>query len=322
MQFGVKVDYSKPDLMRSPWYDPFFKKDGEIVKRKADHAPYIKRGVKQADYTIATVYAWNEYDPEDLYIKQSNMNDICFDPETGEILNETPVKPLSAYSISDINIIQGSKTPRGSYTPAASTSLFDQLREECYPLYSKKKIWGYYLVLSVARQLGEGQSEKRITDTARRVFEWIEKEFPKSHDASKAANGKGTLWANIRWLRERMKKQLLVDFANKEGFSRQYAHKLKKAGKVYDQFGKLFYTKNKIDCDSYVKKFDLVIPIVGDKASIGNIDNKHVNHFSEDIHLFENTSQMSHVEIEIPPPIPPPRAICSYSTRELVEMWF
>jgi hypothetical protein len=215
------------------------KRDGEMVKRKADQVRYIKRGMVQADYTLPTVYEWNEYDPEDLYIKQSNLNDLCWDQETGEILNEQPL------SVSDI--IQHARTPHMGCNHAASTTLFDQLREQCYSLYSNKKLWGYETVLSIARQLGEGQSEKKVTDTAKGVFEWIETEFPKSHDASKAYNGKGTLWANIRWCGLRMKGQLLVDFANKEGFTRQYASKLKKDNKIYEQFGGYFYTKNKID---------------------------------------------------------------------------
>jgi hypothetical protein len=305
-KFGVKVDRSRTDLMRSPWYDPFMKRDGEMVKRRADQIPYRKRGMVQADYTLPTVYEWNEYDPEDLYIRQSNLNDLCWDQETGEILNEQPL------SVSDI--IHHARTPHMGCNPAGSTSFFDQLREECYPLYSKKKLWGYDLVLSIARQLGEGQSEKKIIDTARGVFEWIERKFPQSHDASKAYNGKGTLWANIRWCGQRMKGQLLVDFANKEGFSRQYASKLKKAGKIYEQFGRFFYTKNKIDDpESYIEGFHS--DVAGNKDDGSSIHNKHVNQQEDDRHLSQSVSLM---EVEIEPPRPPPKVM---SARELIEMW-
>ena len=308
-KFGVKVDHSKTELMRSPWYDPFYKRDGETVKRKADCAKYIKRGKAQADCTLPTVYEWNEYDPEDLYFKPSNLNDLCWDQETGEILAERPQGSEAIYSTSDIiqhEIIKGGRDAAGS------TSLFDMLREECYPLYSKKKVWGFDLVL-FSRQTTwrRHMSEKRITDTAKAVYEWIEREFPKTHDASKAHNGKGTLWANIRWCRERMKKQLLVDFANKEGFSRQYAFKLKRDGKIYEQFGDFFYIKNKIDDpDSYIKKFHLKVAVTGDKEMGSSIHNKHVNQPSDDVELFQNMNLM---EVERPPPEPPPKVLMTMS---------
>jgi hypothetical protein len=282
------------------------KRDGEMVKRKADQVRYIKRGMVQADYTLPTVYEWNEYDPEDLYIKQSNLNDLCWDQETGEILNEQPL------SVSDI--IQHARTPHMGCNHAASTTLFDQLREQCYSLYSNKKLWGYESVLSIARQLGEGQSEKKVTDTAKGVFEWIETEFPKSHDASKAYNGKGTLWANIRWCGLRMKGQLLVDFANKEGFTRQYASKLKKDNKIYEQFGGYFYTKNKIDDPNiYIESFHLAV--TGSEDNGSSIHNKHVNQQEDDRYLFESMNLM---EVEIEPPIPPPKVM---SALEFIDLW-
>jgi hypothetical protein len=305
-KFGVNADRSKVMIMRSPWYDPFFKRHGEMVKRKADCAPFVKRGVKQADYTLPTVYGWNEYDPEDLYFKESNLDDICFDAETGEIFE--PIQP--SLSVSDIT--QGPKSYRTGRNPAASTSLFDELREACYPLYSKKKIWGFELVLSLARQIGDGQSEKRITDTAKGVFEWIEREFPKSHNASQAANGKGSLWANIRWYGERAMKALLTDFAEKEGFSRQYAYKLKKEGKIYDQFGNFFYTKNKIaDPVSYIEKFHRNVFSDGNNHGGSSITNKHDNQGNDEGRLPENVNlveaEIVHKEVEIKPPTPPPR---------------
>jgi hypothetical protein len=316
-KFGVKVDHSKPELMRSPWYDPFYKREGETVKRKADCVAYKKRGKLQADYTIPTVYEWNEYDPEDLCFKPSNLNDLCWDQETGEII---------AAPISVNDIIQHPTIFKVGRNAAGSTSLFDQLREACYSLYSNKKLWGYDTVLSIAKDLGEGTySEKKITDTAKGVFDWIEREFPKSHDATKARNGKGTLWANIRWYRERMKKALLADFAEKEGFSRQYASKLKKAGKIYEQFGGYFYTNNKIDDpESYINKFHLNV-VTGDKENGSSIHNKHVNQPQDAVELFDNMSLLSentnHKEVETKPPIPPPKVIMSMSAVDAEEMF-
>lgn len=310
-KFGVKVDRSKPDLMRSPFYDPFMKRNGKMVKRKADSFSYIKRGKVQADYTMPTVYEWNEYDPEDLFIKSSDLNDICWDLETGEVIAEK--RSEVAISVLDIQSMPHFRTP---YNPAGSTSLFDMLREKCYPLYSKKKIWGFDLVLSIARQLGEGQSEKKIIDTAKGVFDWIEVEFAKSHDATKAANGNGTLLANIRWYKERAKKALLTDFANLQGFSRQYAHKLSRKGKIYEQFGGFFYTKDRVaDPVSYVNGFRIEVV---SKENGSSIHNKHVNQAEATLAEF---FEISRVEVERPPPIPPPKDISSFNGRQLAALW-
>jgi hypothetical protein len=298
-RFGVKVDHSKPELMRSPFFDPFY---GKNKKRKAAEN-YIKRGRKQADFARVTVYEWNEYDPDDLYIKPCDLNGICWDDETREAVTTQPT-----YSKDDI--IQMPRMEIG-YNPAGSTSLFDQLREACYPMYSKKKIWGYDFVLSLAKSLGDGQSERKITDTAKEVFEWIEREFLKSHDASKAHNGKGSMWANMRWCKERTKKQLLVDFATKEGFSRQHASKLSKTGKIYEQFGRYFYARNKVnDPTSYIKSFHLVVPSNQDDKEINSvITNKHVNQplgHANVVNLFED---MNHQEVEKPPPRSSPNGL-------------
>lgn len=301
-KFGVKVDYSKPENMRSPFFDPFIGK-GQQRKRKRAAGDYVKRGKVQADYTTVTVYEWNEYDPEDLYHKQPNLYDICFDPDE---------------ALPSFVIVQHEKTTRvkGKYNSAGSTTLFDQLREACYSMYSKKDLWSFDLVLSLARQLGDEYSDKKISTTATEVFDWIEREFPKSHDGSKAG-GKGSMWASIRWSKARRQRECLVDFAGREGFSRQYAFKLKKDNKIYEQCGSYFYTKNKIDDpDGYINRFHVVSTNSEENGSV--IYNKHVNQGDDDRHLFEDMNLM---EVEIEPPIPPPKVMMALGAMRLVELW-
>lgn len=301
-KFGVKVDYSKPENMRSPFFDPFIGKSQE-KKRKRASGDYIKRGKVQADYTAVTVYDWTTYDPEDLYRKQPDLNNIDFDPDL-------------SIDIAEIKTVARMKVTAKSEVSAGSITLFDKLREACYPMYSKKDLWGFDCVLSIARQLGVEYSEKKIMTTATEVFYWIEREFPKSHDPSKAS-GKGGIWASIRWSKARRKKECLVDFAVREGFSRQYASQLNKSGDIYEQFGRYFYTKNKIDDpDIYMRKFHVGVKDGEENGTV--IYNKHVNQGDDDSHLFEDMNLM---EVEIEPPIPPPKVMMALGAMKLVELW-
>jgi hypothetical protein len=109
---------------------------------------------------------------------------------------------------------------------------------------------------------------------------------------------------------------LLTDFANREGLSRQYAHKLNKEWKIYEQFGGYYYDKNRVaDPVSYLNDFRIE---VGSKKNCSGIYNKHVNQAEATLaELFA----VSHVEVERPPPIPPPKDISSFNGRQLDALW-
>lgn len=316
------LDYSKPENVRSPFFDPFYVRGGEAVKRS--NSTLIKDGKAQADYAeVIVADHFRKWSLADLMIEAPNLDTIDWTSEPLAIGDRRePVRgPVSIRSES-IKAL-----PKRRHNPmAGSVGLFDGLRVACYSLYSKKSLWLLDHVTSLAHDLASGESDSFIRSTAKQVFEWITVEFEKSHDPAKAGNGGGARRANWRWQQEREDSEceLLSDFAEREGFSRQWASKLKKLGKLTVDGGFFHFSSKMIEFqEAYIEE----IYLLNHKQQTTN-NNKHVNQGNVRISLesietaiYDEFEAMSQLSIEAkPPPIPPPKVKWDYTSRELMQL--
>jgi len=128
--------------------------------------------------------------------------------------------------------------------------------------------------------------------------------------------------------REEQECECLSDFAVREGFSRQYASKLSKSGKLSTDGGHFHFVEKMRE---YQKQYVEGISLLTDKQQTTN-NNKHVNQgnvgsyetsvVSLDSDIVSEFETLLNVQIEVEePPIPPPKSNFGLRAKDLIALW-
>jgi hypothetical protein len=123
-------------------------------------------------------------------------------------------------------------------------------------------------------------------------------------------------WADLRWtFYRRDVGETLSDFAFRVGISYSMAKKHSREKKLYRHKGRWFFISNSvlepfkdlrnIKKGNLIRHYDIYMDTVG-------------SDISEDSHLFKDMNLM---ELERPPPLPPPIASMALGAIELAELW-
>jgi hypothetical protein len=140
-------------------------------------------------------------------------------------------------------------------------------------------------------------------------------------DEEKAGNGGRKFWSANRWAGVSQCQELNKQYMERTGMKNSRFYNLKKAGRI----------------DS-IKKFgkDMLVTLSSVKIVVNHeeLGNKHKEKMNlveqqqhnikyhlppdEDRHLFKDLNLM---EVERPPPIPPPKVLITLNARQLIELW-
>jgi hypothetical protein len=179
------------------------------------------------------------------------------------------------------------------------------------------------VIMAVRAQL-PGHDEKTIKYQANYILDNTIVYMVENWDEEKAGNGGKKYWSANRWNEAKMFHELNTEYMKRTGTSNRRFYELKKVGRISSQHEKkhgrvMLHTLSSIKI--VVNQEELDKKDEEKCRLISFLVKEHIKyHSGSDTDTF-HFEDMIIKEVEIPPPIPPPREIKSYSTKELVVLW-
>jgi hypothetical protein len=179
------------------------------------------------------------------------------------------------------------------------------------------------VIMAVRAQL-PGHNEKTIKYQARYILNDTIEDMVENWDEEKAGNGGMKYWSANRWNRSKMLYELNVEYMKRTGTENNRFYNLKKAGRISSQYEKKHGRELLVTLSSIkivVNQEELDRQRVQKEEVIKKVVVKDIKYNLQADTYTPDFEDMNLIEVEIPPPIPPPRDIKSYSARELIVLW-